>query len=81
MPTITRPHQVTSRTVEPGDILREGYGTPTITTREVATIERWYHNGYCNAAVTFTNGDTKTLWADTHVENRVYYMQRDGVAA
>lgn len=78
----SRPHQVTSKTVEPGDILCQGYGTQTITTREVATVERWITwNGYTNARLTFTNGDTEVLWADTYVENRRYYMERDGVNA
>lgn len=82
MSETTRPHQITSRTVAVGDILRMGYGTLTITDHKVAEIvETWYHNGYCNTIVRFETGDTFTIWADDRYENRVYYMQRDGVTA
>lgn len=79
---ITRPHQVTSKTVEAGDILRMGYGTLTITDHKVVeVVRRWYVNGYCNAIVRFEDGTEYTIWADTRIENRVFYMQRDGVTA
>lgn len=81
--TITRPHQVTAQTVEAGDILRLGYGTLTITDHEVAeVVKRWIANQtYTNAIVRFTDGTEMTLWAGDRYENRVYYMQRDGVNA
>ena len=75
--TITRPHQVTASTVEVGDVLRTGYGTLNIVDREVSDVQRWTtENGYTNARLTFTNGDTEILWAGTYAENQVYYAQR-----
>lgn len=58
--TNTRVH---SGSVRPGDIARTGWGTLHIIDREVATVEEWWYNGYRNANVTFTNGDTTTLWS------------------
>lgn len=60
--TNTRVH---SGSIAVGDIVRTGWGTLHIIDREVASVERWWYNGYQNANLTFTNGDSETMWSGT----------------
>jgi len=63
--TITRVLPVVSKTTRNlavGDVFAEGWGTLTLTVRVVAAIETWFHNGYCNARVTFTDGESHTYY-------------------
>ena len=57
--------RVSSGTIAVGDVVRTGWGTLTIIDREVDGIVRWWHNGYQNANLSFTNGDTETMWSGT----------------
>lgn len=58
--------RVCSRDIQPGDIIRTGFGTRAVIDREVASVERWYYNGYCNANLVFSDGTKETLWAHTY---------------
>jgi hypothetical protein len=64
----TRPHQVTSATVEVGDVLVQGYGTSTWTYDRVADIEKRYLNqfGYTVAHVRFEDGNLHVMYGGSY---------------
>lgn len=74
MTTTTKCHLITSQTVEPGDRITEGWGTLTLTTVEIATVERyWTQFGTVVAKCTTTDGGDFTLWG----AGTIYHRARD----
>lgn len=62
LPTNVR---VSTESVRSGDVIRTGWGTLHIIDREVTGVERWMHNGYTNAMLTFADDTTEAMWAGT----------------